>query len=64
MALTKRTYVDFDTGTPISADNLNEIQDEVIASIKYHESQQLTDAQKERARNNIGIYYEVISTYS
>lgn len=64
MSLTKRVYTDFDRATPVSADNLNEIQDEVIASVKFHENQQLTDTQKERARLNIGIDYTVISTYS
>lgn len=30
MALTKRTYSDYDTSTPITAENLNDIQDEII----------------------------------
>lgn len=34
MALTKRTYVDFDQDIPITAQNLNDIQDEIIANAR------------------------------
>lgn len=35
MALTKRTYVDNDREKPITAANLNEIQDEIIRTVGY-----------------------------
>lgn len=64
MALNKRTYTDFDEDTPITAQNLNDIQDEVIASLKVNEAQNLSNEQKMQARRNIGLDYTIISTYS
>lgn len=40
MALTKRTYTDFDYNIPITADNLNAIQDEIISNGEYIEALQ------------------------
>lgn len=63
MGLTKINYIN--NQTVISADNMNDIQDAIIALEKmplnsgvvlYGEKQNLTDGQKEQAKKNIGVY--------
>ena len=67
MALTKRTYTDFDEDTPITAQNLNDIQDEIIALSNTMEQtvktvlQTLTAEQKSQARANIEAGTHVVT---
>lgn len=60
MALTKVVYTDDET--IIEAQNMNDIQDEIIKCVNTDE-QTLTSAQKSQARVNIGLDYTVVSTF-
>lgn len=60
MALTKVIYTDDET--IIEAQNMNDIQDEIIKCVNTDE-QTLTSAQKAQARTNIGLDYTVVSTF-
>ena len=60
MALTKVTYTD--DVTVIEAQNMNDIQDEIIKCVNTDE-QTLTSTQKAQARVNIGLDYTVVSTF-
>lgn len=61
MALTKVVYTD--DVTVIEAQNLNDIQDEVIKRVTTDASQGLTATQQKNARANIGLDYTVVSTF-
>lgn len=60
MALTKVTYTD--DVTVIEAQNMNDIQDEIIKCVNT-DAQTLTSTQKSQARANIGLDYTVVSTF-
>ena len=60
MALTKVIYTD--DVTIVEAQNMNDIQDEIIKCVTTDE-QTLTSAQKAQARTNIGLDYTVVSTF-
>ena len=60
MALTKVIYTD--DVTIVEAQNMNDIQDEIIKCVNTDE-QTLTSAQKAQARTNIGLDYTVVSTF-
>lgn len=55
MALTKREYTDFDYNIPITADNMNAIQDEIIDKCVTVESKSFTAAEIAAARGNLNI---------
>lgn len=70
MALSKVTYTDHQT--VITAQNLNDIQDEIINKCVTVENKTFTTAQKQQARANIGLptsnaladlTYTVVSTF-
>lgn len=70
MSLVKVTYTDHQT--VITAQNLNDIQDEIINKCVTVDSKTFTTAQKQQARANIGLptsgavcelTYTVVSTF-
>lgn len=58
--LNKIVYTDDET--IVEAQNMNDIQDEIIKCVNTDE-QTLTSAQKAQARENIGLDYTVVSTF-
>ena len=60
MALTKVVYTDDET--IIEAQNMNDIQDEIIKCVNT-DAQTLTSTQKSQARVNSGLDYTVVSTF-
>ena len=60
MALTKVVYTDDET--IIGAQNMNDIQDEIIKCVNT-DAQTLNSTQKAQARANIGLDYTVVSTF-
>lgn len=70
MALNKVTYIA--RTTPVSSQNLNDIQDEIINKCVTVDAKTFTTAQKKQARSNIGLptsgavcelTYTVVSTF-
>lgn len=53
MALNKVTYIA--RTTPVSSQNLNDIQDEIINKCVTVDAKTFTTAQKQQARANIGL---------
>lgn len=59
--LTKVSYTDDED--IIYADNMNDIQDEIIDQCVTVEEKSFTEAQRKIARANIGLDYTVVATF-